>query len=329
MNTPCDTTTRSFPAKSCDIEPPMPRFAQSASDALQCLLDLKTGMDRVMRVAHLVDDPVAQLVSRAADRQDWQHFIGRVTPFYWTEHTAALVSAAAQNYPLTEQEAVTVTLDHRTMTGSLDPSWIPPTYLPRRAAGLCVFRSPCLSIGIEGRTRPLSAIGWVVGVHAETHELRLSIRGVTWVAGAAAVTWWSDGGSTDAEDSQVDETFRDERLRFTRWICTAAMFIEQEIVTTSIVQADRGTRKRCARAFSTPPVCHVVSLRHEIEADHTAADHLTTVEWSHRWMVRGHWRRQFFPSRGGRAPIWIHPHVKGPTDKPFVDARPTVYAVRR
>lgn len=36
-----------------------------------------------------------------------------------------------------------------------------------------------------------------------------------------------------------------------------------------------------------------------------------------RWTVRGHWRRQWYPSRGEHRPVWIHPHVKGPSDAPL------------
>lgn len=50
-----------------------------------------------------------------------------------------------------------------------------------------------------------------------------------------------------------------------------------------------------------------------------------TVEWSKRWMVRGHWRLQpHGPKRAQRKPIWIDPYVKGPEDKPL-DVRPTVW----
>lgn len=39
-------------------------------------------------------------------------------------------------------------------------------------------------------------------------------------------------------------------------------------------------------------------------------------EYHHRWMVRGHWRKQWYPSRGAHVPIWISPHIKGPEGAP-------------
>lgn len=44
------------------------------------------------------------------------------------------------------------------------------------------------------------------------------------------------------------------------------------------------------------------------------------VDWSHRWVVSGHWRQQpVGPGRALREPRWIAPHVKGPADRPLVE----------
>ncbi len=42
------------------------------------------------------------------------------------------------------------------------------------------------------------------------------------------------------------------------------------------------------------------------------------VEWSRRWLVRGHWRNQWYPSEQVHRTIWISPYVKGPEDRPFI-----------
>jgi hypothetical protein len=55
----------------------------------------------------------------------------------------------------------------------------------------------------------------------------------------------------------------------------------------------------------------------------------SVVEWSHRWLVRGHWRWQAYgPGRTERRRIWIAPFVKGPEDKPFA-VTDRVYDLRR
>jgi hypothetical protein len=38
-------------------------------------------------------------------------------------------------------------------------------------------------------------------------------------------------------------------------------------------------------------------------------------EWAHKWVVRGHHRAQWYPSRGAHQVIWIAPYVKGPLEK--------------
>lgn len=47
----------------------------------------------------------------------------------------------------------------------------------------------------------------------------------------------------------------------------------------------------------------------------------------HRWLVRGHWRRQWFPSLGVHKLIWIAEHPSGPSDRPLV-ARDRVLVVK-
>lgn len=41
-------------------------------------------------------------------------------------------------------------------------------------------------------------------------------------------------------------------------------------------------------------------------------------EYLHRWVVRGHWRNQWYRSVEAHRPIWISPHVKGPDDAPLI-----------
>jgi hypothetical protein len=41
-------------------------------------------------------------------------------------------------------------------------------------------------------------------------------------------------------------------------------------------------------------------------------------EYSVRWVVRGHWRRQWYPSQNRHIPIWITDYIAGPDDAPLV-----------
>ena len=53
------------------------------------------------------------------------------------------------------------------------------------------------------------------------------------------------------------------------------------------------------------------------------------VDWSCRWLVRGHWRNQYHPSDGSRKPTFIQSYVKGPEDKPFRASPGKIYAAVR
>ena len=86
---------------------------------------------------------------------------------------------------------------------------------------------------------------------------------------------------------------------------------------------------RTRRAHRPPPV-RVVTLRPGTD---TAAvydrDAGRNVEWRHRWVVRGHWRNQPYPSLGAGVTrkVWIAPYLKGPADLPVLSS-PKVIAVK-
>ena len=67
----------------------------------------------------------------------------------------------------------------------------------------------------------------------------------------------------------------------------------------------------------------VVRLREVKENTTHEHDGEDRREWSHRWIVQGHWRNaRVGAGRTQRRLVWVSPHVKGPADKPL--ATPTV-----
>lgn len=325
---------QTFPVTASDTgRDDPPTFPQTPSEALQCVLDLKVGMDRLHERVKRGEKwgPVGELIAADPDWLDWRYFADRLEPYWWGESTAALVTAASASYPLDEETERRLYRDelgklHFVADGGAAAV---PSYLPKIVRGVHLFSRPCLTIEMNGVHRLLSGIGWTVGI-SRTHGMRLSIRGIAWYPPVALATWWADGGSVSLDDDTVDGTFRRERIEFTKWICTAAMFVEQELVTTTPTAVSRAVKRRAERMRQAiEPTCHVVALRRELHEHEPHTGPGTVVDWAHRWIVRGHWRRQFFPSRGTNAPMWIHPHVKGPTDKPFADDKPVVFAVRR
>jgi hypothetical protein len=111
------------------------------------------------------------------------------------------------------------------------------------------------------------------------------------------------------------------------WIA-AMLWIQQMVIVTERREPDRHTRRRLERSGITPSPIHVVRLRRAVVSGHpnTSNEH---KEWTCQWIVRGHWRQQFYPSTNAHRPKWILPYVKGPEDAPLKPPAPTVFAVTR
>jgi len=82
-------------------------------------------------------------------------------------------------------------------------------------------------------------------------------------------------------------------------------------------RAAKRRTERSTYAAPEPGTITIIKLRREYQQQHE--EHVPgTVDWSHRWMVSGHWRNQWYPSLGRHQAKYIPPYVKGPEDKPFV-----------
>lgn len=85
--------------------------------------------------------------------------------------------------------------------------------------------------------------------------------------------------------------------------------------------AKKKQAKRLA-SKSLPTDVIVVDVLHRYQYSRpTSSSSESDREYSKRWLVSGHWRRQPKKNDLGewiREMIWINPHIKGPADKPFV-----------
>jgi len=105
-------------------------------------------------------------------------------------------------------------------------------------------------------------------------------------------------------------------------------FIEEPWISNKQVIPDRPTMKRAVRARRREPEIHVVQLRRTGSTTHQGSSDSGVVEWSHRWLVRGHWRNQWYPSQQDHRPRWIPEHIKGPDDKPLI-VHDKIFSVER
>lgn len=93
------------------------------------------------------------------------------------------------------------------------------------------------------------------------------------------------------------------------------VLMQQSITQAETTHPDRHQRRMAAKQ-GIPSELIIVRLR---RVEHpTRSDSDEPVPWSHRWLVGGHWRQQFYPSDRTNRPIWINPYVKGPESKPLV-----------
>ena len=160
--------------------------------------------------------------------------------------------------------------------------------------------------------------GGAIPVYPDGTRVTMRARGVRYIddgdPGAYYGGWMSFGGGRQAAGN-LDHIGGVGRL-----LLAVVNALGHRLTTLSAPSGlDRHAAKRLARSkFSE---LRVLELTHGA----TTQSRGGTVEWSHRWMVRGHWRDQpCGPGRASRRLTWIDPYIKGPADKPL-DIRPTIW----
>jgi hypothetical protein len=113
---------------------------------------------------------------------------------------------------------------------------------------------------------------------------------------------------------------------FTLWTIWSLM--GQNIALDNPAAYDRASSRRVQRELGKVPNVRVISLRRSYSDTNESgnSDHGNTFH--HQWIVRGHWRQQWYPSRGVNRPVWIAPHLKGPEGAPLIGGE-RVYALKR
>jgi hypothetical protein len=115
-------------------------------------------------------------------------------------------------------------------------------------------------------------------------------------------------------DMQEDNTI--EGLAALRPFIAASLLMQQKLAVAETGMVSRQVRRHAARR-GLPSAVKVIRWR-KVDRRQRSEDEQALVEWSHRWIVSGHWRNQWYPRFDAHLPIWIAPHQKGPKDKPLV-----------
>lgn len=117
---------------------------------------------------------------------------------------------------------------------------------------------------------------------------------------------------TDSTPDQKESALYDLRL-----VIAFNLLLAQGVTLNSEHHPSRQLRRQVERQSGKvlDPVTIVrLPIRHHAHAGGSES----SVEWSHRWVVSGHWRKQWYPLAEVHRPKWIAPYIKGPDDLPLV-----------
>jgi hypothetical protein len=113
-------------------------------------------------------------------------------------------------------------------------------------------------------------------------------------------------------------------------------FMMQQTITETVREtfSEKNARRWNKKGVKDPSV-RVIALRRRtlnqsgkdgLDSDRERANR----EYRHRWYVKGHWKMQpYGPKRSLRRPLYVHPYIAGPEDKPLLDKKSKVYKLSR
>ena len=103
--------------------------------------------------------------------------------------------------------------------------------------------------------------------------------------------------------------------------------MQQEITVNERTPVDRSTRRRLEReGWIREAIVNVVKLR---RAKRQGGGDGKSYELTCQFVVRGHWRNQYYPSTNEHRPIFVLPYIKGPEGAPLKAQADRVFEVVR
>lgn len=112
-------------------------------------------------------------------------------------------------------------------------------------------------------------------------------------------------------------------------IAASFELLTQKIFTRRLEKPPRSVRRRMQKQKGRKDFKDVVIIEMRVRENTSHATGTPTErQYSNSWMVRGHWRNQWYASLGIHKAKWIDPHVKGPADKPLRNVK-KIFAVVR
>ena len=135
----------------------------------------------------------------------------------------------------------------------------------------------------------------------------------------------------DAERLTPEDMLGDARAELTK-ACVKLFWAfqllsQQKIVSTQRMNPPRSTRRRHGAPKEGWRYISLITLRRK--SAKKDGDEEKKIDWTHRWVVEGHWRKQWYPKLGIHQWKYIHEYVKGPEDKPLWVRERRVFNFRR
>ena len=142
-------------------------------------------------------------------------------------------------------------------------------------------------------------------------------------------TPWDYGQTWNEDDFHTNPEWRVGMKSIHRLWHTFLAFIRQAIFIPARQKPLRAVSRRAMKKLAVhDPLIKVILLRKAQQASYDGG-YSQGVEWACRWLVRGHWRQQWYSSTGVRRAIFISPYVKGPEDKPLKRPASVLFNVAR
>ena len=107
-------------------------------------------------------------------------------------------------------------------------------------------------------------------------------------------------------------------------ILAMVSFLNSPFIDTPVGHPEMGKHDVRQGKGLTPEGVRFVRLRPSARS--SEGGEARSVEWTVRWIVRGHHRAQWYPSTKSHRLIWVAPYMKGPDDAPL---KTPAYAVVR
>ncbi|MDI3408362.1 hypothetical protein [Streptomyces cavernicola] len=116
---------------------------------------------------------------------------------------------------------------------------------------------------------------------------------------------------------QIEDTYDDfaARYMFAFWRLTT----QGVTVATSARYRQPGSTGQQRKGAPAAPAVRVIRLAHQVPAQRGESDEAAVGRvYHHRWPVRMHKVRQWYPSKQEHRVIWRGPYIKGPADAPLM-----------